>query len=280
LPRQVRAGLPKVADSVCARAVDPNQRPAELPLRSPSAFLAALRPLIDAVAADTGDEEGTHVPLLHRSPARWALRIGLLAAVAALGWTLGLVVGRVPGPAASVPKTPIRATPSPGAPAQAQPIDLTTAVVSAFDPAGKPPTENDQFVPQAFDGDPSTGWQTETYYGGPNFGGLKTGVGLLVDLTTARGVREVDLTLPSGGATSLELRAAPPDATAAPAGPDGFRVVAQTTGSGSVVLRPTAPVTSRFWLVWITSLPKVAAPQAGQPAGWQAEIDEMSFVPS
>ena len=37
-------------------------------------------------------------------------------------------------------------------------------------------------VPLAYDGDPSTAWSTLEYRGSPNFGNLKDGVGLLLDL--------------------------------------------------------------------------------------------------
>jgi hypothetical protein len=282
LPRQIRAGLPRAADSVCTRTLDPGGRPDERPLRTPAAFLAALRPLLDAVAVDFADkgeeEENRPVPLFRRGPARWALRLGLLAALAGLGWVLGLVVGRVPGPPSSAKAPTVTVTASGGA--QVQPIDLSALPIRAFDPQGSPPVENDQAVPQAYDKDPTTGWQTEIYYGGAKFGGLKSGVGLLVDLGSPRSLREVDLTLAGQGDTTVELRAAPPTATTAPAAADGYQTTATQTGSSGVQLKPKAGTSSRFWLVWLTSLPRAAQPQGGQGDGWQGEIDEMVFLPA
>ena len=51
-----------------------------------------------------------------------------------------------------------------------------------FDPEGDGEPENDSDVPLAFDGDPSTAWSTLEYRGSPDFGNLKDGVGLLLDL--------------------------------------------------------------------------------------------------
>ena len=53
-------------------------------------------------------------------------------------------------------------------------------------------------VPNVVDGDAATSWSTSTYQ--QNFGpaGLKTGVGLVVDLGATKGVRQVVVTIDGG----------------------------------------------------------------------------------
>ena len=93
--------------------------------------------------------------------------------------------------------------------------------MTAFDPPPGDGAENDDQVPLAYDGSTATAWQTERYSSAA-FGGLKTGVGLLVDLGSVRHVSTVQLDLP-GGTTGVQLRAA----GAASATLAGFPVVAR-----------------------------------------------------
>jgi hypothetical protein len=148
-------------------------------------------------------------------------------------------------------------TPSSGS---ASPIPLRT--VSAFDPRGDG-HENDAQVPLAHDGDPGTVWTTERYTTA-DFGRLKSGVGLLVDLGSATAVRSVTLTLTQAGA-SVQLRAGDAPAEAA------LRTVASVgPAGGRVTLTPASTTSARYWVVWFTSLP----PAGG---GYQAGIAEMAF---
>ena len=55
-----------------------------------------------------------------------------------------------------------------------------------FDPLGDG-SENSGEVERVVDGDPASGWQTITYYNNPALGGLKPGVGVLLDLGRDRG---------------------------------------------------------------------------------------------
>ena len=274
LPRRVRAGLPREADTIVARVLDPVQRPGQDPIRTPSALAAALAPL--RVPAQEEEETESRMARLRQGPARFVIPIALLIGTAALGWVLGLVVGRVPGPSNSAKAS---ATPSPTASASAGPstgasIDLSGATFTPFDPPPGDGHEDDANVALATDGDPSTGWSTEQYSGGPTFGGLKPGVGLLVDLGTPTKVREVDLTLSGNGDTTAKLLAAP-SATTAPTTLAAFTSLAQASGPTGVALTAPAPVTSRFFLVWLTSLPR----STEDPSKWQGTIDEMTFLP-
>ena len=71
-----------------------------------------------------------------------------------------------------------------------------------LDPQGQDGQENPEDVGLAVDGNPETGWRTSTYYRRADLGGLKDGVGLVVDLG---GPREVDS--PAADAYAARLRA-------------------------------------------------------------------------
>ncbi|WP_030753858.1 protein kinase family protein [Streptomyces griseus] len=128
------------------------------------------------------------------------------------------------------------------------------AIVSAedFDPLPDGSgSENPETVKNAYDGDPGSYWHTMNYRTA-NLGNQKDGVGLVLDLGTAKKVREVDLSF--NGDTSVEIRTAPADATEAPAGHEGFTKQASQTGS-DLKVELTEPVTTRYVLVWLTKLP-------------------------
>jgi hypothetical protein len=130
---------------------------------------------------------------------------------------------------------------------------LTVAAIRDFDPQGTDGGENGDRVKRAVDGDTTTAWTTSTYE--QQFGprGLKTGVGLVLDLGSPHTVSTVSLDL-EGRGTSIELAAA--DTVADDR--DGYRTIAKAPGSGPMVtLRPSSPVTTRYLLVWLTELPRV-----------------------
>jgi hypothetical protein len=71
------------------------------------------------------------------------------------------------------------------------------ASVHDFDPEGDD-HENSGLVNRAIDGDPSTAWSTE-HYDSPNLGGLKSGVGLVLDLASTADVSSVDVDTEESG---------------------------------------------------------------------------------
>ena len=129
---------------------------------------------------------------------------------------------------------------------------LTGVKARDFDPQSGN-GENPQEAPLAVDGDPATGWTTLRYV--QQFGptGLKSGVGLVLDLGASHDVSEVDLTT-VGSPTSVSVYVTPTN----PANLDGLKVsgstvVAGTRGSVSL----DQPATGRYVVVWLTKLPAV-----------------------
>ena len=129
------------------------------------------------------------------------------------------------------------------------------ASAADFDPQGDPPEENSELAPLVVDGDPSTTWRTNTYRQNFGPGGLKTGVGLLLDLGEIRDVREVEVTL-RGAPTEVELLVS--EETEAPEVAADLRAVTSgTADEDTVTLAPEEPARARWVVVWLTSLPTV-----------------------
>jgi hypothetical protein len=194
----------------------------------------------------------------------------VVALLAGGGWTLGggdvlAAVGLDDLlPRGERPVSP----PPPEPPAPAVPVQLTAGAVTDFDPPPGSGTESTEQVPNAVDGDEATVWRTERYRSAA-FGGLKDGVGLLVDLGAPTAVTSVELSTLAG--TTVELRAA----DARGASPADYRVLAQGTaapGAGPVlVLAPPAGSTARWYLLWITALPAV-------DGGFAAQVGELRLL--
>jgi putative peptidoglycan lipid II flippase len=191
---------------------------------------------------------------------RW---IGLLLVLAVLLIAAGIISAIVldrrlstsPEPKASSEQTGITSN---GAPTQ--PKKLTIATARDFDPQGEDKTENPDEVRLAYDGDPATRWRTVQYFGNPRLGNLKRGVGLVLDLDAPQPVRSVQLRL-SGAGTAVELRVPQTDPAQTPRPPmrsdKRWRTVAAESKAGeSATLTPAQGVTTRYVLVYLTSLPK------------------------
>ncbi|OEU96087.1 protein kinase family protein [Streptomyces oceani] len=134
-------------------------------------------------------------------------------------------------------------------PISSSPIKIVDA--QDIDPQGDG-SENPKTVRDAIDDDPKTSWYTRNYYGQSDFGNLKSGVGLVLDLDKPQPINKVQVRFQ--GQTSAEVRAAPKNTTSAPSNPGAFRKLTESTGD-KLNYRTKKPVTTRFVLVWLTELP-------------------------
>ncbi|MFF8609906.1 protein kinase family protein [Streptomyces sp. NPDC015346] len=137
---------------------------------------------------------------------------------------------------------------------------VTIVEAHDFDPLGDG-SETPSEIGKAYDGDPSTSWQTSNYYGYPNFGRLKEGVGIVLDLGTVQQVGKVEVTFE--GTTSVQLRAAGESVSSQPSSPGDFTTLAAQSGT-HVTLAPATPVKTRYVLVWLTELPSSAGGYRGK----------------
>jgi putative peptidoglycan lipid II flippase len=257
-------------------AIRPPVRPAA---SAPASRPAAVHPLRTAGPATVTTAVGSRPapppvapvarPRQHR---RW---VAVLAALCALLVGAGVVSARIldqrlaadrPAPSAPASST---APPAPVGP-------LKIRSVRDFDPQGDTREEHRDEVGNAVDGNPETRWSTVSYRGNPKLGGIKRGVGLVLDLGTPQDVRAVKLSL-SGDDTDVQLRVPEGDPAATSSAPmtsDGrWRTVATRSGAGSAAtLTPAAPVSTRFVLVYLTSLPK-------EGKGYRGGIYEAEVLP-
>jgi hypothetical protein len=146
-----------------------------------------------------------------------------------------------PSPAASVAAPSV----SPGPTPSATPGEVSG--IQAIDPQGDG-DENGATADRAIDGDTSTTWRSARY-NSANFGGLKKGLGLYLQLSGGP-VKSVTVELDGRGG-AVELR------TADGPGLDSSVVVATAqTSDGKAVLTPTSPVLHGPLLLWFTELPQ------------------------
>jgi hypothetical protein len=133
------------------------------------------------------------------------------------------------------------------APATGGPVEVTRGTV--FDPGGDGAPENDDEVPQSFDGDPDTAWSTLTYQGSPAFGNLKDGVGVVYDLGSEQELVAATIATTMPGAT-VEIHAA--------SDTDGdlgdWPLLAEGELEEETDFSFEEPATTRYVLVWVTGL--------------------------
>jgi hypothetical protein len=131
-----------------------------------------------------------------------------------------------------------------GAGAGATGVPVALAAVSGYDPQGTG-GEHDADAPKATDGDPSTFWYTE-HYSSAAFGGLKDGVGLVLDAGRTIKVARVTVTSATPGFTARI------ESGSSPSGP--FTPVSGTETVNSSTTFALSGATARYYVVWITSL--------------------------
>jgi eukaryotic-like serine/threonine-protein kinase len=212
---------------------------------------------------DYPDDDGAGADETEEPDARRRLLvIGLpvlaLAVVIALAWWFGTnvlsvagSVGDVTGSAPSAGTSAGAGTSSAAASAPSSAAGRAATIVSGrvFDPEGDGEPENDKDVPLSYDGDPSTSWSTLQYRGSPDFGHLKSGVGIVYDLGSAQSLSGVSVTTTTPGAT-VEIRTG----DNGDGDLDSFAVAASGKLDATSDLTFASPVTARFVLVWVTGL--------------------------
>ena len=145
-------------------------------------------------------------------------------------------------------------------------VAVPVAAVDDFDPLGGG-TEHGDEVGRAADGDPGTAWDTEGYES-PDLGGLKDGVGLLLDLGEVAEVAAVALDL---GLDGVDLTVTVSEQR--PEGdPTASATVLGTASDASGTVRVEGgPVAGQWVAVWFTSL----APSGDR---FRAEVAEVRVL--
>jgi len=162
----------------------------------------------------------------------------------------------------SAPPVTIPASPAPqAATTAAGPIAILSA--TGFDPQGDGQESNSQAA-RVYDGDPSTAWSSELYTSA-DFGNLKKGVGLIVDLGQPTKVHEVTIDLGNGPVDVTVYAASEPKLDSATV------IGTATNASGQIKIKPVSPLKeAQYVIVWFTKL----AQDGGQ---YHASISEIAL---
>jgi serine/threonine-protein kinase len=200
-----------------------------------------------------------------RSEGRWLASVLALVALSALLTAVGVATGvfeirGVPSLTAEPPDEPT--------PAAVTPEELQINKLSTLDPQGSPPIENEDLLVHLIDEDEDTRWRTDRYRSA-DFGNLKDGLGIVVDLGDTVRLATVTLTTPSPGIT-YEIRIADDFQTdpAAWQQVDGARVDGSEEQSRITFSEHQA---TRYLLIWITP------PLVEYDGGWTAAFSELTI---
>lgn len=156
-------------------------------------------------------------------------------------------------PAATASAAPT--TPAPTTPAVAV-TSLPIASAAGFGPGGLADGDNTRIASYAITRGAPAPWQSQ-WYTTAQFGALKQGTGLLLDLGRTAEITSVRLDLASYGGANLQLRLGD---TAGALSSLRVAAVADDVG-GTVRLRLQAPQRARYVLIWFTLLPPNGAGQ-------------------
>lgn len=124
---------------------------------------------------------------------------------------------------------------------------------NGFDPMGNDGDEHNDEAGLAIDGQPTTAWSTQGY-NSADLGGLKPGVGLILDLGQAAELHDVSLNLGNGPADVEILVGDTTDPNEL--GVEGSPAAAQSDVNGETDIELDEPAEGRYVVVWFTSLPQ------------------------
>ena len=281
-PRQVRAGVPVDLDVLVSATLgtarhgggnvgEPVRTPAELARRLTSTAATSRIPVIEPLSEPHGDTPPPHSSGPYIAPydddaggprrrlvgrlAYLFVGLVLLVGLGLAGWQLvrsnfGGLVGGTADPTSTT-----------SAPAAAGATRLAIAAATTLDPApAGDGQENTDRAGLAFDGDTATVWNTNIYRQQFGPGGLKKGVGLVLDLGSRKRVSSLTVTLVGAG-TDLQVRVADQQGQSLA---DYAKVAASTGANGRTVITLAKPTAGRYVLVWLTKLPAVSGGFRGQ----------------
>lgn len=116
--------------------------------------------------------------------------------------------------------------------------------ITSYDPGGDG-DENNDLTDLAIDGDTSTSWNSRTYLA-DNWGNLKDGVGLAIDLGESQSVSEVDVDFPEGDYAMQVYVGDEANRS------DSTRIGVVNDAADEVTVTADSPVEGRYVLIWFT----------------------------
>jgi hypothetical protein len=271
-PNLIRSGVPGHLDELTVDLLNPRLNPpsaeilsAELGRLDNADDHRALFADEEEIGLDSFDNSSIAPEAPQRDNRKLAMIIAAVLAVVILGGAIALISTGDDDPAGKQPSTAGTgsAVPGKGGPSgEAGFLTIPAGRVRIVDPQGDG-AELDGAA-DAVDGNPATAWKTDRYEV-PNFGGIKKGMGVLIDLGADTSVSAVDLELGNAN-TDVELyggAAATAGAAADKANDANITQTLQQIGPSKanaqsrLVLQVADPSKKvRFVLVWFTRLPQ------------------------
>lgn len=311
-PRQVRAGVPGALDEITTHALQSRDRDGGPAITTPAELASVIvatvppAPIPQAPARPRGDGRRARAqnwrpepepdywspgrqedpaysptdgqqgfPLSFRDspqrpggPPRAKGVIALLAAIALVAGITFAVLHFANGHGSGHPGEAISHPPQPS-------HGASTAVLTPV--STQELDENTPDASSAIDSNPASFWQTEYYIGSPLFGGVKPGVGLILDMGKPVKLSSVAVTFGSIAGANVQIRLGTPSGPAPPVDQNSaclayanqFTTVAeQDNVAGTTTFPVTSTATGQYVLIWFTKLP----PMAGTANRFQAEI--------
>jgi hypothetical protein len=205
------------------------------------------------------------------------LALGIVVAFVVLALVVGIVgvrrigsgsesvLGNGPAPATrTTTVAPSSAAPSsadPSATGSAGPAEpLAILKVEAYDPEGDG-EENNNLTPKTYDGDNGTGWFSENYRS-DTFGGLKDGLGVIVDLGPNKKPQAIELNIPNP--SDIEVYVGPDNRLEG-----ATKIGEKADADGTVKFDVPADVSGQYIVVWFT---KLNADDNGKRRAWLDEV--------
>lgn len=242
-PRQLRAGVPRSLDAIVTKAMA--KEPADR-YQSAAELASALRALefhddaLPSVVRDPTPPSGI-TPSFRQTERTWLVPAGVIIALAAGLTALGFMFSQ-----SDVGEGLLRRGQDPAAGGGTPVVGLS---VRSFDPQGNDRVENEDRAAAAADGDPATLWSTVRYKSA-DFGKLKDGVGLILELPQSEKVQRIRVSGPTSGWSGAVYVA---DRAGKSLDDWGQPEEEQSDISGSAEF-DFDPTEGRFVLVWITQL--------------------------
>ena len=174
----------------------------------------------------------------------------VLAAAGVAAWSLSRSLHHSAAPAPTRSHSPSQSA--------AAAVPLRPVGVAVYNPLGSSSDDDPSDALKAADGNASTFWHTSYYLGHSQFGNLKKGTGLILDM--GRPVRLSQVTVQFGATccTHVAIEVGNSNTVSSATLSTFTTVQSSSAAHGSTTFDVTKPVTGRYLLIWITDLPPLA----------------------
>jgi hypothetical protein len=189
----------------------------------------------------------------------------VLAAVGVAAWSISRGLHHSPTPAPSGTHSSSQSA------AAAAAVPLTPVGATVYNPLGSSGDDDPSDAAKAIDGSASTFWHT-SYYLGHQFGNLKKGTGLILDMGKPVRLSQLRVQFGSSCCTHVLIEVGNSNTASTAALSTFTPVQSSSAAQGSTTFNVTKQATGRYVLIWITDLP----PLAGSPGRYETMIYDIT----